>query len=152
MQSIISRVSTNNLIFFNTLQIIEMHNKRHALPKITYPNDLYARTNWQCFTKIITITDMTVGTTSDLKLFGGGVREVAKINYAICHWILVTDYISVTFWIGQLDLNPMSRQFNQYSVHGWHGGMWENDRYGRVVRVQWPLLLTWINFNPSMDK
>ena len=26
-------------------------------------------------------------------------------------------------------------------------------RYGQVCRyVQWPLLLTWINFNPSMDK
>ena len=36
MQSIISRVSTNNQIFLNPLQIIEIYKTRHALPNKTY--------------------------------------------------------------------------------------------------------------------
>ena len=36
MQSIISRVSTNNQIFLNPLQIIEIYNIGHALPNKTY--------------------------------------------------------------------------------------------------------------------
>ena len=36
MQSIISRVSTNNQIFLNLLQIIEIHNTGHALSNKTY--------------------------------------------------------------------------------------------------------------------
>ena len=49
MQSIISRVSTNNQIFLNPLQIIE--NMGHALSNKTYLIDQYARANWQCFTR-----------------------------------------------------------------------------------------------------
>ena len=36
MQSIISRVSTNNQICLNPLQIIEIHDTGHALPNKTY--------------------------------------------------------------------------------------------------------------------
>ena len=36
MQSIISRVSTNNQIFLNQLQIIELHYTGHALSNKTY--------------------------------------------------------------------------------------------------------------------
>ena len=36
MQSIISRVSTNNQMFLNPLQIIEIHNTGHNLPIKTY--------------------------------------------------------------------------------------------------------------------
>ena len=36
MQSIISQVSSNNQIFLNPLQIIEIHNTGHALPNKTY--------------------------------------------------------------------------------------------------------------------
>ena len=36
MQSIISRVSTNNNNFLNLLQIIEIHITRHALSNRTY--------------------------------------------------------------------------------------------------------------------
>ena len=36
MQWIISLVSTNNEVFLNTLQIIEIHNMRHALPNNIY--------------------------------------------------------------------------------------------------------------------
>ena len=36
MQSIISRVSTNNQMCLNPLQIIEIHNTGHALPDKTY--------------------------------------------------------------------------------------------------------------------
>ena len=36
MQPIISRVSTNNQIFLNPLQIIEIYNTGHALPNKTY--------------------------------------------------------------------------------------------------------------------
>ena len=36
MQSIISRVSTNNQLFLNSLQIIEIHNTGHDLPNKTY--------------------------------------------------------------------------------------------------------------------
>ena len=36
MQFIISRVSTNNQIFLDPLQIIEMHNTGHALPNKSY--------------------------------------------------------------------------------------------------------------------
>ena len=39
MQSIISRVSKNNQIFLNPLQIIEIHNMGHALPNKTYLTD-----------------------------------------------------------------------------------------------------------------
>ena len=39
MQSIISRVNTNNQIFLNPLQIIEIHNTGHALLIKTYPID-----------------------------------------------------------------------------------------------------------------
>ena len=46
MQSIISRVSTNNQIFLNPLQIIEIYNTGHALPQKTYLIDWYARANW----------------------------------------------------------------------------------------------------------
>ena len=36
MQSIISRVNTNNQIFLNLLQISEIHNTGHALSNKTY--------------------------------------------------------------------------------------------------------------------
>ena len=36
MQSFLSRVSTNDQIFLNSLQIIEIHNTGHALPNKTY--------------------------------------------------------------------------------------------------------------------
>ena len=36
MQLIISRVGTNNQIFLNPWQIIEMHNTGHAFPNKTY--------------------------------------------------------------------------------------------------------------------
>ena len=39
MQSINSRVSTDNQIFLNPLQIIEIHNTGHAFPNKTYPID-----------------------------------------------------------------------------------------------------------------
>ena len=39
MQSIILQVSTNNQIFLNPLQIIEIHNTGYALPYKTYPID-----------------------------------------------------------------------------------------------------------------
>ena len=45
MQSNISRVGTNIQIFLNPLQIIEIHNIGHALPKKTYLTDQYARAN-----------------------------------------------------------------------------------------------------------
>ena len=39
MQSMISRVSTNNQKILNPLQIIEIHDTGHALPNKTYPID-----------------------------------------------------------------------------------------------------------------
>ena len=36
MQSIISRVSTNDQLFLNPLKIIEIYNTGHALPNKTY--------------------------------------------------------------------------------------------------------------------
>ena len=36
MQSIISRVCTNNQMFLNHLQIIEIHNTENGLPNKTY--------------------------------------------------------------------------------------------------------------------
>ena len=51
MQSIICRVSTNNQIFLNLLQIVEIHNTGHALLNKTYLIDEYARANWQYFTR-----------------------------------------------------------------------------------------------------
>ena len=39
MQSFIYRVSTNNQIFVNPLQIIEIHNTVHALSNKTYLTD-----------------------------------------------------------------------------------------------------------------
>ena len=39
MQSIMSRVSTQNQIFLNPLQIIEIYYTGHALPNKTYPID-----------------------------------------------------------------------------------------------------------------
>ena len=36
MQSIISRVYTNNQMFLNPLRIIEIHNTENALPNKTY--------------------------------------------------------------------------------------------------------------------
>ena len=36
MQSIFSRVNTNNEIFLNPLQIIELYNTGHALPNKIY--------------------------------------------------------------------------------------------------------------------
>ena len=74
MESIVSRVSWNNQIFLNPLQNIEIYNTGIALPNKTYLIDQYARANWQCFTKkIITIRNVTVGATSDLKKILGGV-------------------------------------------------------------------------------
>ena len=43
MQSIIFRVGTNNQIFTNPLEIMEIHNTGHALPNKTYLIDQYAR-------------------------------------------------------------------------------------------------------------
>ena len=63
-------------------------------------------------------------------------------QYELCYiyWISIIGYISGTFWKGQLDLNPMSRQSELCSVHGWHqnmgGGGGDDHYYWRVVRVQ----------------
>ena len=40
-----------------------------------------------------------------------------------------------------------------YAIHfGWHGLKYFRDDWNGLIRGQWPLLLTWINFNSNMDK
>ena len=74
MPSIISRVSTNNQIFLNPLQIIDIHNTGHALPNKTYHiyNHL-ARANWQPFNKKSSQNGHNSGIHKWPKTFLGGV-------------------------------------------------------------------------------
>ena len=83
MQSIISRVSTNNQIFLNPLLIIEIHNTMHDLSNKTYLIDKRELID-SASLKIITITDVTVGATSDLKLFGAVYIKIPSDTKQMC--------------------------------------------------------------------
>ena len=70
-------------------------------------------------------------------IFIHGILEAVIINYGTVYYVSITGYISETFWKGQLDWNPMSRQSDLCSVHEWdrwHRGMGERPSW-RVERV-----------------